>query len=74
MLILLFEYYCRVDEKLCVKIADFGLSRGIHSQNYYRLTHDAKVPVKWLALESLFDQIFNEKTDIVRQPYFCRKW
>ena len=55
----------RVDEKLGIKIADFGLSRDVHYQDYYRLTHKAMVPVKWLAIESLLDRIFNEKTDVV---------
>lgn len=65
----LFNYvFYRVDDKLRVKIGDFGLSRNIHYKDYYQLTHahTAKVPVKWLAMESLFDHIFNEKTDVVR--------
>ena len=56
----------RVDEALCVKVADFGMSRDVYHSDYYRLTHKARLPVKWMSPESLFDNIFNEKTDVVR--------
>lgn len=57
----------RVNDKLSVKIGDFGLSRDIHYKDYQLMhAHTAKVPVKWLAVESLLDHIFNEKTDVVR--------
>ena len=56
---------CRVDEKMRVKVADFGLSRDIHLSDYYRLTHRQKLPVRWMAPESLFKKIYTEKTDVV---------
>ena len=55
----------RLDCDLTVKVADFGFSRDICSKDYYRLTRRTKLPVKWLAPESLFDNIYNEKTDVV---------
>ena len=55
----------RVDEALRVKVADFGMSRDVFHSDYYRLTHKARLPVKWMPPESLFDNIFNEKTDVV---------
>lgn len=56
---------CMVNDKLSVKIGDFGLSRDIHYKDYQLMhAHTAKVPVKWLAVESLLDHIFNEKTDV----------
>lgn len=55
----------RVDDNLQVKIADFGLSRDVYESNYYVLRHAAKLPVRWMALESLLDGCFNLKTDVV---------
>ena len=56
---------CRVDENLCVKVADFGLAKDIYSTEYYRMSSHTKVPVKWMSPESLLDGFFNEKTDVV---------
>ena len=59
-------FYHRVDENMLVKVADFGLSRDVYSRDYYRLERRVKLPVKWLPPESLHDNIFTEKTDVVR--------
>jgi len=48
-----------------VKIADFGMTRDIYETDYYRQHHKSLVPVKWMAPESLYDRISNEKTDVV---------
>ena len=56
-----------------IKVADFGLSVDVYSRNYFRERRDgedegktpAKFPIRWMALESLNDRIFNEKTDVV---------
>ena len=51
-----------------IKVADFGLSEDIYARNYFRQGKEenaVKLPVKWMALESLQDGIFTEKTDIV---------
>ena len=55
-----------------IKVADFGLSEDIYARNYFRQGRGAeegetpvKLPVKWMALESLNDGIFSEKTDVV---------
>ena len=55
----------RVDENLCVKVADFGLAKDIYSTEYYRMSSNTRVPVKWMSPESLLDGFFNEKTDVV---------
>ncbi len=49
-----------------MKIADFGLSRDMNESDYY-ISKDAKakLPVKWMAPESLGRKIYNEKTDVV---------
>ena len=50
-----------------IKIADFGLSEDIYSKTYFRQkSHTSvKLPVKWMALESLQEGVFSEKTDVV---------
>ena len=55
----------RVASDMTVKVGDFGLARQLYSKDYYKLEHRAKVPIKWMALESIYDRIFNEKTDVV---------
>ncbi len=57
--------YSRVDDLLRVKVADFGLSRDVYHSDYYRLTHKARLPVKWMPPESLFRSMYSEKTDVV---------
>ena len=58
----------RIDSSGVIKVADFGLSEDIYSRNYFRQgKEDAEVrlPIKWMALESLQDGVFSEKTDVV---------
>ena len=57
--------FFRVDERLSIKVADFGLARDIYSTEYYRIEQHVTLPVKWMPLESLMDGYFNEKTDVV---------
>ena len=57
-----------MDDEFSVKIADFGLTRDIYANDYYKQSSvTGKVPVKWMPPESLHDKISNEKTDIVSQ-------
>ena len=59
-----------------IKIADFGLSEDVYARNYFRqgnANSSVKLPVKWMALESLQDGHFSEKSDVVRgfkQPVY----
>ena len=55
---------CMLTESYSVVVSDFGLSKELYSQTYYKQTHLTKLPVKWMALESLCDNIFNSKTDV----------
>lgn len=57
----------RLDETLTVKVADFGLARDVFGKEYYsvRRHRHAKLPVKWMALESLQTQKFTTKSDVV---------
>jgi receptor tyrosine kinase-like orphan receptor 1 len=51
---------------MCVKISDFGLSRDIYSQDYYRLQgkSSAILPVRWMPPESILYGKFTTETDI----------
>lgn len=59
--------FCRLDEKFTVKVADFGLARDMYDKEYYSVHNKtgAKLPVKWMALESLQTQKFTTKSDVV---------
>lgn len=56
---------CMLNDKLVVKVADFGLSRDIYERDYYSSDNKkSKLPVKWMALESLENGTYNRKTDV----------
>ena len=52
---------------LVIKVADFGLSVNTDNKDYYRITGDMgiKLPLKWMAPESLTDYVFSEMSDVV---------
>lgn len=51
---------------MTVKVADFGLSRDIYEKDYYSSDNKkTKLPVKWMAMESLEKGTYNSKTDVV---------
>lgn len=47
-----------------VKIADFGLSRDIYVDNIYMRSTPGRLPVKWLAIESMTKQEYTTKSDV----------
>lgn len=53
-----------VSEDRIMKIADFGLARDIHSQDYYRKTSEGRLPVKWMAPEALFHRVYTSQSDV----------
>ncbi|XP_045143030.1 tyrosine-protein kinase Mer [Echinops telfairi] len=54
----------RLRDDMTVCVADFGLSKKIYSGDYYRQGRIAKMPVKWIAIESLADRVYTSKSDV----------
>ncbi len=65
----------RLDSSGDVRVGDFGLAEDVYSTGYFRQNKraDIKLPYKWMALESLNDAKFTEKTDVVRFNYSSPK-
>ncbi|KAL4655225.1 macrophage-stimulating protein receptor-like [Arapaima gigas] len=57
---------CMLDESYTVKVADFGMARDVFGKEYYSVQDHkkAKLPVKWMAIESLQTQKFTTKSDV----------
>ncbi|XP_030614963.1 tyrosine-protein kinase receptor TYRO3 [Archocentrus centrarchus] len=55
---------CMLNEDMTVCVADFGLSKKIYSGDYYRQGSVSKLPVKWIALESLADNVYTTQSDV----------
>ncbi|XP_069051408.1 fibroblast growth factor receptor 4 [Lepisosteus oculatus] len=53
-----------VTEDKVMKIADFGLARGVHQIDYYKKTTNGRLPVKWMAPEALFDRVYTHQSDV----------
>ncbi|NXF67167.1 FLT3 kinase, partial [Ciccaba nigrolineata] len=47
-----------------VKICDFGLARDIVNDSNYIVRGNARLPVKWMAPESLFERTYTMKSDV----------
>ena len=45
-----------------MKIADFGLARGVHKNSYY--IGGTFLPIRWMAPESILDRKFSTKSDV----------
>ena len=56
---------CLLDHNLHVKIADFGLSRDVYTNDYYRPEPRKRaIPVKWMAPECLLGDEQSSKSDV----------
>ncbi|PFX22846.1 Muscle, skeletal receptor tyrosine-protein kinase [Stylophora pistillata] len=55
---------CLVGDSLVVKIGDFGMSRDIYTSDYYKLSKETALPIRWLAPEALKYGKFSLKSDV----------
>ncbi|XP_061186843.1 macrophage-stimulating protein receptor-like [Saccostrea echinata] len=56
---------CMLGDDKTVVVADFGLSRDIYEKNYYCISNKkCKLPVKWMAPESLEKGMFTAQSDV----------
>ena len=53
-----------VGKDYVMKIADFGLARDVYKSDLYVKTTSGVLPIKWMALESLFQKEYSEKSDV----------
>ncbi|XP_036073285.1 vascular endothelial growth factor receptor 1 isoform X4 [Oryzias melastigma] len=53
-----------LSENKVVKICDFGLARDIYKDPDYVRKGDARLPLKWMSPESIFDKIFTTQSDV----------
>ncbi|XP_022808371.1 insulin-like growth factor 1 receptor isoform X2 [Stylophora pistillata] len=51
-------------ERNIAMISDFGLSRDVYESGEYETLRGELLPVRWMALESMEDLVFNTKTDV----------
>ena len=54
-----------------IKVADFGLTEDMYNTNYYHREKDdsngeERLPIRWMAPESIETNLYNEITDVVR--------
>ena len=61
----------RIDQNDVIKVADFGLSEDIYRSGYFFhskedvMAREEKVPIRWMAPESIESGRYSEKTDVV---------
>lgn len=55
---------CLVGEDLVVKIGDFGMSRDIYTTEYYKMSKETLLPIRWLAPEAFLYGKFSLKSDV----------
>uniref|UniRef100_A0A3Q3BEF5 Macrophage-stimulating protein receptor n=1 Tax=Kryptolebias marmoratus TaxID=37003 RepID=A0A3Q3BEF5_KRYMA len=65
-----------LDESYTVKVADFGMARDVFDKEYYSIQDHkkAKLPVKWMAIESLQTQKFTTKSDVLQWSFGVLMW
>ena len=53
-----------VAKDLSCRIADFGMSRELHSDSEYYTSSGGRVPLRWTAPEAVFYNKYSEKSDV----------
>ena len=55
----------RVAANGVIKVADLDM----YQRKYFRQESNVRLPIKWMALESIHDMVFSEKSDVVCRWY-----
>ncbi|XP_050670476.1 uncharacterized protein LOC126969201 [Leptidea sinapis] len=55
---------CLVSARRVVKLADFGMTRLVFENDYYRFSRKGMLPVRWMAPESLAYGVFSPASDV----------
>ena len=55
---------CLINEKLFVKISDFGLSKDVYCKDYYRLGEKSVLPIRWMPPEAILYSTFTTQSDV----------
>ena len=53
-----------VGDNRVIKIGDFGLTRYIYDDKIYVTRKGGKLPLKWMAIEAIFDLSFTTASDV----------
>lgn len=53
-----------LDENKVCKVSDFGLARDVIDSHIYTRVSACRLPVRWMAPESLHDSTFTSKSDV----------
>ncbi|XP_041653989.1 vascular endothelial growth factor receptor kdr-like [Cheilinus undulatus] len=53
-----------LSENNVVKICDFGLARDVYKDPDYVRKGDARLPLKWMAPEAIFDKVYTTQSDV----------
>ena len=46
------------------KICDFGFARDVMANNIYERKSEGRLPIRWMAPESLYDNCYTSKSDV----------
>ncbi|XP_059172447.1 hepatocyte growth factor receptor-like [Physella acuta] len=55
---------CMLDSVHRAKVADFGLCRDIYEKGYYTSDNKKKLPIRWMAIESIEHGAYSTKSDV----------
>ena len=64
-------FHVRIDENNVIKVGDFGLSEDVYGSGYFcqskeeATAREEKMPIRWMAPESIETGRYSEKTDVV---------
>ncbi|XP_022108596.1 ephrin type-A receptor 4-like isoform X2 [Acanthaster planci] len=53
-----------VGENMVCKLSDFGLARDIKNKRMYQRQSEGRLPIRWMALESVVDDVYTTESDV----------